>query len=168
MTEQEKWALQTGSILTDFFRQIRFARAAELARSRRYMEATIVLSPNGGLPVEPRELDLLARIAAQQKKFDQAILLWKAALQCSAGHETYERAIRRAVAAKRTHELRRMIVVNLIMAVVAAMLVVVLLHLLPRPSPAPKNQLKQSEAAAIHSPAPEATASQPVSTPPRQ
>ena len=58
---------------------MRFARAAELARSLRYLEATMVLSPNGRLPIEPGELDLLARIAPQQKQFDQAGRLWEVA-----------------------------------------------------------------------------------------
>jgi len=77
MPEQESWAIQTRSIIKECFEQMRFARAAELARSRRYLEATMVLSPNGRLPIEPRELDLLARIAAQQKQFDQAGRLWE-------------------------------------------------------------------------------------------
>jgi hypothetical protein len=148
MTEQEKWALQTGTMLTECFRQIRFARAAELARSRRYMEATVVLSPEGRLPIEARELDLLARIAAQQKQFDRAIVFWKAALQRSPGNETYGRAIQQAEAAKRRQKIQTRIAVNLVMGVVAVLLLLLLLHLLPWPSTAPTNQLKEAQAAA--------------------
>src|SRR6516162_1867212 len=117
MPEKDKWALQTLSILTEYFRQIRFARAAELARSRRYLEATVVLSPNGGLPTEPTELDLLARIAAQQKRFDQAARLWEAALQRSPDNETYKRAIQRTIAAKQNRRRIQLIAANLISAI---------------------------------------------------
>lgn len=147
MTEQEKWALQTGSMLTECFRQIRFARAAELARSRRYMEATVVLSPDGRLPIEARELDLLARIAAQQKQFDRAIIFWKAALQRSPDHETYGRAIQRAEAAKRRQKIRTRIAFN-VMGAIAVLLLLLLLHLLPWPSTPPTNQLKEAQATA--------------------
>ena len=148
MTEQEKWALQTGSMLTECFRQIRFARAAELARSRRYMEATVVLSPEGRLPIEAQELDLLAHIAAQQRQFDRAILFWKAALQRSPDHETYGQAIQRAEAAKRRQKIQTRIAVNLIMGAVAVLLLLMLLHLLPWQPAAPMNQLKEARAAA--------------------
>jgi hypothetical protein len=148
MTEQEKWALQTGSMLTECFRQIRFARAAELARSRRYMEATVVLSPEGRLPIEAQELDLLARIAAQQRQFDRAILFWKAALQRSPDHETYGQAIQRAEAAKRRQKIQTRIAVNLIMGAVAVLLLLMLLHLLPWQPAAPMNKLKEAQAAA--------------------
>jgi type VI secretion system protein ImpK len=155
MPEKDKWALQTLSILTEYFRQIRFARAAELARSRRYLEATVVLSPNGGLPTEPTELDLLARIAAQQKRFDQAARLWEAALQRSPDNETYKRAIQRTIAAKQNRRRIQLIAANLISAILAAMLVLAVLHFGPWRARAPKNQLKGPEPTPIVSPEPQ-------------
>jgi hypothetical protein len=155
MSEQEKWALQTRSILTECFRQMRFARAAELAKSCRYLEATVVLSPNGRLPIEPRELDLLARIAARQKQFDKASHLWELALQGSPENQTYKRAIERTVAAKRNYRLRQVIAVNLIAVALAVALLLTFLHLLPWERTGPKNQLKSPSPATVHSPGPE-------------
>lgn len=81
--------------LRECFEQIRFARAAELARSRRYLEAEGLLSPNGQVSKVPRELDLLARISAQQHDYERARILWEAALQQSPGNASYVRAIER-------------------------------------------------------------------------
>jgi hypothetical protein len=150
MSEQEKWALQTRGILTECFRQMRFARAAELAKSCRYLEATVVLSPNGRLPIESRELDLLARIAARQKQFDKAAHLWELALQRSPENETYKKAIERTVTAKRTYRLRQVIAMNLIAAAFAVALLLAFLHLLPWERPAPKDQLKSPSPATVH------------------
>lgn len=93
--------------MNECFDQIRFARAAELARSRRYLEAEGLLTPNGHPSSNPRELDLLARIAAQQGRFDQARRLWEAASRLSPNNSDYERAIQRAEAARRSQEKRR-------------------------------------------------------------
>jgi len=54
--------------LDAYFVKIRLARATELALSKRFAEAEAVLSPNGELTDNPSELDLLARIAAQQEQ----------------------------------------------------------------------------------------------------
>ena len=80
---------QTKRILEECFDQIRFARAADLARSRRYLEAEGLLSQNGRLPTEPKELDLLARIAAQQGQYSRAEELWKKALAKSPDREEF-------------------------------------------------------------------------------
>ena len=68
---------------------IRFARAAELARIGRYLEAEGILSPKGLMPETSRELDLLARIATLQKQFSRAEMFWQAALQKSPENEDY-------------------------------------------------------------------------------
>ena len=70
---------QTKRILEECFDQIRFARA-DLARSRRFLEAEGLLLQNGRLPTEPRELDLLARVAAQQGQYRRAGELWRKAI----------------------------------------------------------------------------------------
>ena len=80
MEEREKWAIELRGTLKECFDQIRLARAVELARSRRYIEAEGLLSPNGRLPSDPRELDLLARIAAQQRQYRRAEDLWRKAV----------------------------------------------------------------------------------------
>ena len=69
---------------------IRLARAAELARSGNYLEAEAVLAPNGHVPESPRELDVLARIAAQQERFDDATRYWNAALKSDPDNSTYK------------------------------------------------------------------------------
>src|SRR5947208_1678589 len=58
--------------LKDYSEQLRFARAAELARSRRYLEAEGLLAPKGRVSADPQDLDLLARIAAQQRQYARA------------------------------------------------------------------------------------------------
>ncbi|MBV9489340.1 MAG: hypothetical protein JO069_06400 [Verrucomicrobia bacterium] len=165
MPDQERWALQTASILADWFRQARFARAAELARSRRYGEATAVLSPNGKLPNDPKELDLLARIAAHQKRFDQAGRLWEIALRRSPGNEVYKQAIQRVARAKRDRRLRRLILINLAPALGAIALILALLFFGPwRPS-APKTQARSPQPVTIHSSDPQSAPAQPSLSP---
>jgi hypothetical protein len=79
---------------------MRLARATELARSRRYLEASALLTPQGQLPADVRELDLLARIAANQRHFLEAEQLWNTASNVSPGNETYRLAARRAAKAR--------------------------------------------------------------------
>jgi hypothetical protein len=93
MDSHERATQQLHDTLKECFEQIRFARAAELARSRRYLEAEGLLSPNGRESSDPRDLDLLARISAQQRRYEGARHLWEAALQQSPGNADYKRAI---------------------------------------------------------------------------
>lgn len=93
MEEREKWVVELRGTLKECFDQIRVARAVELARSRRYLEAEGLLSPNGRLPSDPRELDLLARIAAQQKQYRRAEDLWKKALAKAPDREAFRRGL---------------------------------------------------------------------------
>ena len=89
------------------FEQIRFARAAELARSQRYLEAEGLLTPNGRESSDPKELDLLARISAQQRQYGRARCRWEAALQQSPGNADYARAIERAKEAEHFQAMMR-------------------------------------------------------------
>lgn len=68
---------------------VRFARAAELARSGKYLEAEAVLAPMGIMPESTRELDLLARVATLQNKFSRAEKIWEAASRKSPGNQDY-------------------------------------------------------------------------------
>jgi tetratricopeptide (TPR) repeat protein len=83
------------------FTQIRLARATELAQSGRYLEAEAVLVRNGGLPDNPHELDLLARIAARQGRFDEARQYWNAALLKEPGNEIYRECMEHLTLARR-------------------------------------------------------------------
>jgi tetratricopeptide (TPR) repeat protein len=71
---------ETRTALQNCFAQIRLARATELAQSGRFLEAEAVLVGNGDLQETPRALDLLARIAAQQRQYQRAEELWRKAL----------------------------------------------------------------------------------------
>jgi hypothetical protein len=87
---------QARAALDDCFARIRLARATELAQSKRFAEAEAVLSSNGELTDNPSELDLLARIAAQQEQFGKAWRLWEAALHASPADTEYSQCLERA------------------------------------------------------------------------
>lgn len=97
MNEQEQQlSEQARATLDAYFVKIRLARATELALSKRFAEAEAVLSPNGELTDNPSELDLLARIAAQQEQFGKARRLWEAALHASPAEVEYSQCLERA------------------------------------------------------------------------
>jgi tetratricopeptide (TPR) repeat protein len=77
------------------FDQFRFARAADLARSGRYLEAQGLLSTNGHHSDAPRDLDLLARIAVHQGRISDARRLWEAALQKDPQNPDYNECLQR-------------------------------------------------------------------------
>ena len=87
-------------ILSECFQEMRLARATELARSRRYLEATALLTPQGRLPADAKELDLLARIAAQQRRFADAERLWNDASKAASENTVYRNAAARAARAR--------------------------------------------------------------------
>jgi tetratricopeptide (TPR) repeat protein len=93
MSEEEKFPQQARDAIEKCFAQIRLAHATELAQSERFLEAEAVLMPNGEHPDLPRELDLLARIAARQGKFDVARRLWTRALQNEPENEIYKQCL---------------------------------------------------------------------------
>jgi hypothetical protein len=94
------------------FSQMRFARAAELARSRRYLEAEGLLSQRGIEPLDARELDLLARISGRQSQYERARHLWEAALKREPDNEDYKQAIERTLEAERFNLVFRKIVLT--------------------------------------------------------
>lgn len=89
MDPLDKGTQQIHDALKVCFEQIRFARAAELARSHRYLEAEGLLAPNGQESSDPKDLDLLARISAQQRRYERARRLWEAALKQSPDNAGY-------------------------------------------------------------------------------
>ena len=102
MNSETQLASEGRAALEDCFAKIRLARATELAQSKRFLEAEAVLSPNGELTDNPSELDLLARIAAQQEQFGKARRLWEAALHASPAEVEYSQCLERARKWERT------------------------------------------------------------------
>ena len=92
---------ETRDALHNCFAQIRLARATELAQSGRWLEAEALLAQNGELPRNANELDLLARIAARQGRFDEARRRWDAAIQIEPGNETYRECLEQLTPARR-------------------------------------------------------------------
>jgi predicted Zn-dependent protease len=92
---------EANSALETCFAQIRLARATELAQSGRLLEAESVLIQNGELPGSTSELDLLARIAARQGRFDEARRRWKAAMQLEPQNDVYRHCIENLTPARR-------------------------------------------------------------------
>lgn len=92
---------ETRTALQDCFAQIRLARATEFAQSGRLLEAEAVLAQNGELPRNANELDLLARIAARQGRFDEARRRWNAALQIEPENEIYRQCLEHLTPARR-------------------------------------------------------------------
>jgi Tetratricopeptide repeat len=93
--EQEQWKREARAALDEHFTQVRFLRATDLARSGRYLEAESLLTRNGQPCQTPRELDLLARVAAHQGRFEDARRLWQTALQREPQSVTYSDCLAR-------------------------------------------------------------------------
>lgn len=94
MSENEQHLpAEARTALQNCFARIRLARATELAQSGRLLEAEAVLVQNGDLPRSASALDLLARIAARQGRFDEARRHWNAAIQMEPGNDVYRQCI---------------------------------------------------------------------------
>lgn len=124
MNEREQLdATDAQAALQRCFAQIRLARATELAQSRRFREAEAVLIHDGKLPENPRDLDLLARIAAQQGQFEKAKHRWKTAQHAGSNVAAYASAIRSLEQAQTAAAVRRKIAVISLAAIAIATLV---------------------------------------------
>ena len=130
MNDQEQSVrAQARSVIEKFFDDIRLARATELAQLDKFAEAEAVLMNNGALPENVRELDLLARIAARQARFEQARRLWNKALQLEPANPLYQQSI---ASLTPTRRLGRMIalhegkLLNVVVFTIAIFAVVVL------------------------------------------
>ena len=75
-----------------FFEELRLARATELAQSGRWLEAEALLT-NSREPESAREMDLLARIAAQTRRYERAGIWWTAAHQKDPANGDYPKCI---------------------------------------------------------------------------
>lgn len=113
------------------FAQIRLARATELAQSKRLLEAEAILLLNGKLPDDPRELDLLARIAAQQEQFSKARSLWEVALQKSPADEEYVRCVELARKKERIYELTDKVLIYVVCVIVVFSIAAIVYAFMP-------------------------------------
>jgi tetratricopeptide (TPR) repeat protein len=116
--QEQQLPTQARTALEKCFAQIRLARATELAQSKRFLEAEALLSPHGEIPESPRELDLLARMAAQQEQFSKARRLWEAALEKSPADEEYAQYLERIRKMEHTSELTDRVLNYVVWAVV--------------------------------------------------
>jgi cytochrome c-type biogenesis protein CcmH/NrfG len=154
MEESEKQMIELHGALKEFLQQNRFALAVKLARARQYLEAEGLLSPNGRTPSDPKELELLARIAAQQRQFNRAHRLWDEALLLSPNNSDYQRAIQLTEEAERGQRIRRKAVTIALAVVATAVLVFAVVNFLGRQDPAPKQTPKGNEAPSVAKPQP--------------
>jgi len=127
--QEQSQRAEARSVIERFFDDIRLARATELAQLDKFAEAEAVLMNSGALPENARELDLLARIAARQARFEQARQLWNKALQLEPANPLYQQSIASLTPARR---LGRMIalhegkLVNIVVFTIAIFAIAVL------------------------------------------
>lgn len=87
--ERKRYASKKLS-LEDLLKQLVLAQATDLARAGRYAEAERLLAENvRDQEMMPATLDLRARICAQQRRFQQAHVLWTHALQLDPKNDAY-------------------------------------------------------------------------------
>ena len=72
-----------GDIVRAFSLRLRLARSTELALAGSLLRAEELLTSGGNLPETAEELDLLARILVQQKRYAEAQKRWKDAFLVS-------------------------------------------------------------------------------------
>ena len=82
--------------LEDILKQLVLARATDLARAGRYAEAESLLKEHiSDLETMPAALDLLARIYAQQRRFQDACAFWTRALELDDTNVAYQAGLSR-------------------------------------------------------------------------
>lgn len=117
-------------VVSGCFKEVRLARATELAHSRRYLEAIALLAPQGDLPSSARELDLLARIAARQRRYADAELYWRKAAEITPDPSDYREAAICAAGAGRNLTQRKQVVLASLVAVLLALVVLAIINLI--------------------------------------
>ena len=128
---------------------MRIAHATELARSRRFLEAEALLSPSGRLPETVIELDLLARILAQQHRFREARRCWDAALQVDPLNEAYRNGIKRLEQVERLRKLRwKVTLIGGVTLIMATLVVVAVMFWPSRSQVTPKQQIQRVQPSA--------------------
>jgi len=118
------------SILSEYVQGVRLARATDLAHSRRYLEAIALLAPQGDLPSSAKELDLLARIAARQRRYADAERYWRKASETTPDTADYrEAAICAARAGRNLTQIKQVVLASLI-AIVLAVIFLAIINLI--------------------------------------
>ena len=82
-------------LVADYNRKLRLARATDMAKSGRFLEAESLLHPLGGKPEGARELDLLARIALRRWRLEKARRFWEAAMRAEPANEQYVKCLKK-------------------------------------------------------------------------
>lgn len=93
----------TAEALLRFSEQLLLARATELARCGRLLEAEALLT-NGREPQSAKEMDLLARIAAQGHRYEQAERWWTAAGERDPENQEYPKGLGALVEERKKQE----------------------------------------------------------------
>ena len=93
MFEITDQAAQVDRLVGDYNRKLRLARAIDLAKSGRFLEAESILRSSRGIPEGGKELDLLARIAVRQRHFGKARVLWEAAMRSEPDNGKYRQCV---------------------------------------------------------------------------
>lgn len=140
--------------LAEFFNQSRLARATELALSRRYDEAVVLLAPEGRSPANPKELDLLARIAAQRWRFAEAERLWLEASRLAPEGEAYRLAAAQAARSRQVWRQAKQMLWAVLIGVILAGLVLATIDLLTSNSAKPARPNPEKAAPANPAPKP--------------
>ena len=93
MPEITDQTAQVDRLVADYNRKLRLARATDLAKCRRFLEAEALLHSSHGIPEGGKELDLLARIAVRQWHYGKARLLWEAAMRSEPNNGEYRECV---------------------------------------------------------------------------
>lgn len=110
-------------VVETYLAAVRLARATDLARLGRFKAARELLIAGGRPPCKPRELDLLARMAAQEHEFGIARGWWEAALRQSPENVDYSNAIAQASEAERMQVVLRSLLWLALLIMVLSLLV---------------------------------------------
>jgi hypothetical protein len=113
--------------LADYQKRLRLARAGELARSGRMLEAEVLLCPGGNFPRDVEELDILARIQVLHGRFADAKATWEAAAVCGGEAHRFELQLRELARFKIACEKREHLLHLALAAVFAISLVLMVL-----------------------------------------
>ena len=147
MTGNTQSVAKARDIVGRCFKDMRFARAAELARAKEYDEAVAALAPAGRLPTDPNKLDLLARIAAQRGRYLEAEKLWEDAGKLAPDNEAFKACAAQAVRARHLRSQAKQAAIAVGVAVVVGLLAVLAIEMMLRKEPrAPAAKAESSSA----------------------
>lgn len=111
--------------LTDCRRIVRFARAVDLANSKRYLEAEALLVASGRERLTLDEIDLCARIAIQTGRYERARHLWLQAFKEVPEIKDFENLAALAEEAGRKAYLKRQVIFGVLVSVATAAILLV-------------------------------------------